>query len=177
MTEGHEFAARIRLVREPLLALSRRVAAHPQDGEDILQSALAAAYQARAAYEPAHPFAAWIAGFVIRCGRNQNRKRRPLAWSSGFECRLDAQLAQEFSYEAVLVDPEAALERVGDRLFRAVKSLPCKEREIFLLRAVMDLSYKDISAACSVPIGTVMSRLHRARTALRRNLALEEARR
>jgi RNA polymerase sigma-70 factor (ECF subfamily) len=51
---------------------------------------------------------------------------------------------------------------------RLMEQLPVEYREVLLLREVEDLAYKDIAAIAGIPVGTVMSRLSRARLALRR---------
>ena len=63
----------------------------------------------------------------------------------------------------------AAAERIGD----AVESLPAEYREALVLRELEGLSYKEIASIAEVPIGTVMSRLARARKQLRKQLHLE----
>ena len=70
-------------------------------------------------------------------------------------------------------DPEAALLNVatGRSINEAVASLPPEFREVFVLRELEGLSYKEIADVAQVPIGTVMSRLSRAREALQRALA------
>ena len=70
-------------------------------------------------------------------------------------------------------DPESALLNVatGRSINEAVASLPPEFREVFVLRELEGLSYKEIADVAQVPIGTVMSRLSRAREALQRALA------
>ena len=68
-------------------------------------------------------------------------------------------------------DVERLADRLGDAAKRALDRLPPEHRLVFLLSTFEDLSYKEISAALAVPIGTVMSRLFRARAVLRRELA------
>jgi len=68
-------------------------------------------------------------------------------------------------------DVEKLADRLGDAAKRALDRLPPEHRLVFLLSTFEDLSYKEISAALAVPIGTVMSRLFRARAVLRRDLA------
>lgn len=74
--------------------------------------------------------------------------------------------------EAPLSDPEAALERKLDasRLERAISRLPADSREVLLLRDVHDLPYEEIASILALPLGTVRSRLSRARWALREAL-------
>ena len=74
-------------------------------------------------------------------------------------------------------DPEAAMIRIGDRqqLDRLIEALPAEFRECLVLRELEELSYKEIAAVTGVPLGTVMSRLSRARLMLQRALVRENA--
>ena len=74
------------------------------------------------------------------------------------------------------IDPEVMLlERVDSQtLARLMEQLPAEYREVLLLREVEELAYKEIAEVTGVPIGTVMSRLSRARLVLRR-LWLQQA--
>ena len=75
-------------------------------------------------------------------------------------------------------DPETALIRAGDhaQLDRLVAALPNEFRECLVLREMEGLSYKEIAIITAVPIGTVMSRLARARQLMQRNWIKEDAR-
>ena len=81
--------------------------------------------------------------------------------------------ALEAAYE---LDPSLTLERKWDRerVNRALESLPLEFREILILREMEDLSYKQIAEVAEIPIGTVMSRLSRARRLLAERLTLDE---
>lgn len=70
--------------------------------------------------------------------------------------------------------PEAALLRAADRemVRRALDRLPLELREVIVLREIQELSYKEIAAVAGIPIGTVMSRLSRARARLEQLLAV-----
>src|SRR5438874_155210 len=72
-------------------------------------------------------------------------------------------------------DPEARLVRIADAeaLEGALRRLAPEYREVFLLREIEELSYKEIAEVAGVPIGTVMSRLSRARAQLRALVAGE----
>ena len=73
-------------------------------------------------------------------------------------------------------DPEAALvsAATGRNINEAVAALPPEFREVFVLRELEGLSYKEIAEVAQVPIGTVMSRLSRAREALQAALSRKE---
>ena len=77
--------------------------------------------------------------------------------------------------EGAGASPETWLERsaTAERIRDALESLPTEYREALVLRELEGLSYKEIAAIADVPIGTVMSRLARARKQLRKRLDLE----
>ncbi|HUX16621.1 MAG TPA: sigma-70 family RNA polymerase sigma factor, partial [Phycisphaerae bacterium] len=74
-------------------------------------------------------------------------------------------------------DPEILVERSERerRVWQAILTLPLAHREIISLAHFQGLSYKEMAEALGIPIGTVMSRLHAARRALRTKLAGEES--
>lgn len=74
-------------------------------------------------------------------------------------------------------DPETWLlrHRELERINQLIAALPSRYREVILLREIEDLSYRQIAAIAGVPIGTVMSRLARARTLLRRAYGRQDA--
>ena len=94
---------------------------------------------------------------------------------------LDTEFSEELHSEAVDVDdPETAALRgeAQESVQQALDRLPDEFREIIVLRELQGLSYKEISAVANIPVGTVMSRLARARQRLQRALGpdLEEIR-
>ena len=72
-------------------------------------------------------------------------------------------------------DPEAAVVRgeLQEQLARAVDGLPLPFREVVVLREIQELSYQEIATVIGAPVGTVMSRLARARRRLQRLLAAQ----
>lgn len=74
-------------------------------------------------------------------------------------------------------DPEAVAIKIGEsrKLNAMLAVLPTEFREVLILREMEDMSYRDIAAVTSVPMGTVMSRLARARAMLREKWAMENA--
>lgn len=80
---------------------------------------------------------------------------------------------ERHSIETDAVNPEAILQKSEDRelLRQAVESLPLEFREVVVLRDLEELSYKEIAELAGIPMGTVMSRLARARERLQQSLA------
>ena len=129
---------------------------------DALQDALLRAFGSDS-YDPAQgTFKTWFLAVVRnRClDLLRQRQRRP-------QVEFD-----ETAFAAVGADPESLLARDEEASLVATElaGLPTEQREILILREYLDLSYAEIARVLSVPAGTVMSRLHRARSALAERL-------
>ena len=90
----------------------------------------------------------------------------------------DDGTAIDLAIDHAAIDPEqAALRSAESRLLAdAVAELPLAYREVLILREMEDLSYKEIARIAEIPVGTVMSRLARARGLLQRSPLLHAAR-
>jgi RNA polymerase sigma-70 factor (ECF subfamily) len=112
---------------------------------------------------------AWLLTIVRRCCFNLLARNRP-----GEIGALDEEAAHPDA-PGQPVDPERAALRADDarRLNGAVAALPVEYREVFVLRELEGLSYKEIADVAAIPVGTVMSRLSRARAVLARSLRAE----
>lgn len=124
------------------------------------------AFDGRAGYDvtraDARPWLFGIASRVLsRHRRDEERRLRAVARAGGF-----VEDAREFEEVDARLDAAAAA-RV---LAAALRSLAAADREVLLLYAWAELSYEEIAVALGVPVGTVRSRLHRARDVVRRRL-------
>ena len=139
-------------------ALAVHLLGNPDDAADALQDAVLRVF-GTASYRPSDgTFKPWFLAIVRnRCmDLLRQRRRHP-------EVDLDAaELASDAG------NPETALERDEQASLVATElaALPAAQREILILREYLDLSYAEIADVLSIPPGTVMSRLHRARSAL-----------
>lgn len=167
------FVRLVDLHKRSVFGLCVRLLRDAEDARDAAQEAFARAYAALATYDAAQPFAPW----VLRIARNHCldvlRRRVPDAQKLELDADTEDGAARD------LADPSAirgddALERreLATSLDRAVSALPPNYREVVHLFHVEHLSYKEIAATMDVPIGTVMTWLHRARAQLR--IALTE---
>ncbi|MBK9517161.1 MAG: sigma-70 family RNA polymerase sigma factor [Anaeromyxobacter sp.] len=163
------FAKLVDLHKRSVFGLCVRLLREGEEARDAAQETFVRAYAAISTYDAAQPFAPWL----LRIARNhcldQLRRRIPAA----ARLELDAE-PEDGAPARELADTDspaadALLERAQVRtaLEAAVATLPPNYREVVHLFHVEQLSYKEIAATLDVPIGTVMTWLHRARGKLR----------
>ena len=146
--------------------LARWLAGNPADAEDIVQDAYLRAYRYFNTYRGDN-IRVWLLAIVrtsFLTWLKQNRSPRLV-----FVAEEPAGADEETAWSEAPGNPETfLLKRLdGAALTRLVADLPREHREVLILREIEDLSYRDIAAITEVPIGTVMSRLGRARARLR----------
>ncbi len=152
---------------EVLLRVARTMAASAADAEDLVQETLLRAYRGVHRFDGRHP-RAWLLTILRNTHVNLHRRQRPLAIDDDELLRASRPAfgsGQQPSAEDAVVDLELDTE-----LAAAVASLDPRFRAALLLVDVLDLSYAETAAVLGVPVGTVMSRLSRARARVRRHL-------
>ena len=114
----------------------------------------------------------WLLGIVRNACYDWMRQNRQLADQVEFDELRDSESADATAPEAG--DPARLWERrvQGERVNAAIDALPAVYREAIVLRELEELRYEDIARIAGVPLGTVMSRLSRARAQLKRELQL-----
>ena len=142
-----------------LRAFARTMTGNPAEADDLAQEALAKAWQARDSYTMGTNMKAWT--FMILRNQFYSDKRR--SWRN-------TQLDQEAAERTLLAndDPSAPLELNDLRM--ALAALPEEQREALILIGAGGLSYEEAAEVCDCAVGTVKSRVSRARVALRRIL-------
>ncbi len=145
-----------------LYNVAYRLAGNDDDANDLAQEALLRVRKGLESYQPGS-MEAWLSRIVTNVFLDEvrRRKRRPV--------------------EALPADPDRLLppsaaadvptDRLSDEVQSALRSLPEDFRAAVVLCDVVGLSYEEISEALDVPVGTVRSRIHRGRRALRNELA------
>ena len=148
-----------------LLRVARTLVPRAADAEDLVQDTLLRAYRAIDSFDGAHP-RAWLLTIMRRAEINRNRRRRP-------DLLDDPDAQTEALSDDGAGSPEALV--VGATfdavVGEALDALPDKFREVVELVDINGLSYAEAAELIGVPVGTVMSRLHRSRTRIRKRLA------
>lgn len=148
--------------------LARWLSRSPADADDIVQDAMLRAFAAFGQFrgEQIRP---WLLAIVRNCWRNRVDEVRR---------RGHAPLPEEgegaLRFEGPDPETEAASASDGRRLDRLLAALPEDYRTVLILREMEDLSYREIAEVAGVPIGTVMSRLARARALLKSHWMAED---
>jgi RNA polymerase sigma-70 factor (ECF subfamily) len=162
------FEGLVRKYQQRVYALCRRLTGAHQSADDLAQETFIKAYFALARFDAEWPLYPWLRRIALNTGLNylkSRRRERPLD-----EAALSPR---RMPFSAPADGPEERFERAEfeERFERAVASLPSDQRSVFVLRFHEGLSYDEISRALDVPVGTVMSRLNRARQRLKDLLA------
>jgi RNA polymerase sigma-70 factor (ECF subfamily) len=155
-----------------VVKLVLRFVRSPAEAEDIAQEAFIKAYRALPQFRGDSAFYTWLYRIAINTAKNAvaSRDRSPIAYD------LDLQ-DSESSHEAQtrLADPDtpeglALTEEIRQTVNSAIDQLPEDLRTAIVLRELEGLSYEDIATAMECPVGTVRSRIFRAREAIDRRL-------
>jgi RNA polymerase sigma factor (sigma-70 family) len=154
---------------DSLYNFARWLAQNQNDAEDLVQETYLKAFRSYASFEPGTNFRAWI--FQIL-------KNTFLGSRSKLERRMTQAMDSEQDLPTTSATPESLL--IGrsniDAVRSAIEQLPLIYREVILLSDVEDAPYREIAEILSIPIGTVMSRLARARKMVRDSLRSSHAR-
>jgi RNA polymerase sigma-70 factor, ECF subfamily len=136
------------------------------EAEDLVQDTLKHALESFDRYTPGTNCRAWLMAILhhVRSNRRRAKQRSPVVADTG----------EMLASTAPFVPPVP--EHLTDEdLLDALKRIPPEYQEVLMLSDVEELRYKEIAAALSIPIGTVMSRLHRGRALLRQELTKRNA--
>lgn len=139
--------------------LLRRLTGDAALTEDLTQETFLAAYGSLEAWRGQGAFTSWLCGIAIRLYRQHRRRARD----------DEPLLDDTVPYDDSTTDPFAQCEgvRVLHVLEGAIAALPDPYREAFTLTYVEEFSYKEVAAFLEIPVGTVQSRLNKAKSLLR----------
>jgi RNA polymerase sigma-70 factor (ECF subfamily) len=143
-----------------LFAAAYRMTGNAHDAEDLVQETFLRAHRAFDRFEPGSNARAWLHTILsrVRTDLYRRTKRRPET----------VEMAGE---GPSVPPPQNALASGLEDLERALQALPEAFREAVVLRDLQEMSYAEIAGALGIPVGTVMSRIHRGRALLREALA------
>lgn len=154
--------------RQRAYGVALGLAGNHDDAMDAVQKAFIRIHRTLDRFQTERPFFPWLYRIVRNAALNQRRDENrhrgdlPLEWVKQPDGRPDPLSEQE-------------AQDLLERLWAGIGALPPDLREVFLLYHFQGLKYREIAAACGIPLGTVMSRLHAARRRLHAAAGLEDA--
>lgn len=159
---------------DQLYSAALRMTRNPQDAEDLVQEAYTKAYSAFHQYKPGTNLKAWLYRILTNTYINIYRKKQRQPQQANTDTVEDWQMAQAAEHTSTgLRSAEAeALDHLPDTdVKNALQQIPEEFRLAVYFSDVEGFAYKEIAEILNIPIGTVMSRLHRGRKLLRSLLA------
>jgi RNA polymerase sigma-70 factor, ECF subfamily len=170
-----EFATRLASASRTLWLIAASVLGRRGDAEDVVQESAVIGLQKIHEFEPDTNFSAWMGGIVRNVARNTARKSVRRHTGPVNPADLDQSRTARHG-----LPPDARFDRLGrlpeeqgdfdDRTVAALNTLEETARLCLLLRTIRQMPYREIAALLSIPEGTAMSHVHRARASLREEL-------
>ena len=177
---AEEARARVRFEEEALqlsdqvYRVARRLVGSREEAEDLVQQTYERAFRSWRQFTPGTNLRAWLLRILtnLNIDRGRRQQRSPQTTS------LDTETGDYFLYNKLEAqspegaDEDRVLERLSqDSIVDALAEVPHDFRDVLVLVDIGDFSYADAAQILDIPIGTVMSRLHRGRRILKKNLA------
>lgn len=171
--DGSAFGELVHRHQDRLYNTVYRLLDNAEDAQDVVQEAFLNAYQSLHLFKGDAQFFTWLYRIAVNSAISLRRKRRVVLTLDAVQ---NGRVAPEPVDDSEQTNPGHALERAEDerRLQDALNRLSLDYRTVLVLKEIEGLKYEEIAATLQVPIGTVRSRLHRARLELREQLGPPE---
>lgn len=158
------FGVLVRRYEDRLYATLLRLVGRAEDAHDLLQDAFLRAFKKLNTFHGDSSFYTWVYRIAVNLALSERRRRRPAPG------RIDDRA--EPADDPLRADPTLPAERaeLEATVQRALMALAPDHRAVVVLKDLDGLRYEDIAAILGIPVGTVRSRLHRARGELRESL-------
>ena len=167
--DTYAFDLLVRRYKDPLLNFIFRFLGDLVESEDIVQEIFYRVYKNKHYYKEVAKFSTWIYTIAGNLAKTElrRRKRRKV-----FSIHKETAAEKELELPDLKSDPEKEVNTVvTEKLIqKAITSLPQKFRQVIVLRDIQGFSYEEISSIIKVPLGTVKSRVNRARLKLQEDL-------
>lgn len=157
-----------------LYAVALRLTRDPTEAQDLTQNTVVKALRFHSRFKEGSYIKAWLLTILRNTFINEYRKkvRRPhMVELTGTEAAANVSPDAEVPYGPAAHGSGDLMELLDDKVRDAVESLPADFRSVLIMADLEDRSYREIADTVGCPLGTVMSRLHRGRKLLRKQLA------
>jgi len=159
----------VRRYKEPLLNFVFRFIGDLVEAEDIVQDTFYRVYKNKHYYKEVAKFSTWIYTIAGNLAKTELRRRRRKRF---FSINKESINEKEVEIPDLKSDPEVETNTIVTEkiIQQAIGKLPQKFRQVIVLRDIQGFSYEEISSIIKVPLGTVKSRVNRARLRLQEDL-------
>ena len=173
------FEEEVLALSDQVYRVARHLASSREEADDLVQETYARAFRSWRSFQPGTNLRAWLLRILTNLNIDRGRRSQRAPQVQALEAN-DYYLYDKLSEgDGGLADEDKVIERLSqDDIVSALSSVPHDFRDVLVLVDIGDFSYQDAAQILDIPIGTVMSRLHRGRRILKRELAesvLEDA--
>jgi RNA polymerase sigma-70 factor (ECF subfamily) len=163
------FGILVRRYQDRLFPTMLRLSGRPEDAQDLLQDAFLKAFQKLKRFHGESSFYTWLYRIAVNLALSDRRRRRPIV---GWEAPSSYRPGTDPPSSIELADPSEPLEKaeLNQCVQAALNRLAKDHRAVVVLKDLDGLRYEEIAEILNIPVGTVRSRLHRARLELRERL-------
>jgi len=151
--------------------VARHLANSREEADDLVQETYARAFRSWRSYTPGTNLRAWLLRILTNLNIDRGRRNQRAPQIQPLEAN-DYYLYDKLAESDAPTEEERVVERLSqDDIVTALSEVPHDFRDVIVLVDIGDFSYQDAAQILGIPIGTVMSRLHRGRRILKRELA------
>ncbi len=156
---------------DQIYRVARRLVSSREEAEDLVQETYARAFRSRRSFTPGTNLRAWLFRILTNLNIDRGRREQRTPDIQPME-EGDYYLYNRLEQDAGTEDESQIVERLSqDSVVQALSAVPHNFRDVLVLVDIGDFSYQDAAQILDVPVGTVMSRLHRGRRILKKELA------
>jgi RNA polymerase sigma-70 factor (ECF subfamily) len=164
--EREAFAQLVRRYEDQVFTMSLRMLSHREDARDLAQEIFLTVYESLAEFRGDSLFKTWIYRITVNRCRDELRRRRTVKHTRPGSLEGPDGVALDPPGREPTPEAGARGRETEALIADAMERLPAELREIIVLRDVQDLAYEEMAGVLGVPVGTVRSRLNRARSQL-----------
>jgi RNA polymerase sigma-70 factor (ECF subfamily) len=160
---------------DQVFRVARHLVGSREEAEDLMQETYARAFRSWRSYTPGTNLRAWLLRILTNLNIDRGRRVQRTPQMTSIDEKGDYYLYDKMEEaEGKPLDDEKVIEKLSqDSIVDALAQVPHDFRDVLVLVDIGDFSYADAAQILDIPIGTVMSRLHRARRILKGELAEE----
>jgi RNA polymerase sigma-70 factor (ECF subfamily) len=156
---------------DQMYRVARRLVGSREEAEDLVQDAYARAFRSWRSFRPGTNLRAWLFRILTNLNIDRGRREQRAPDTQPIE-EGDYYLYNRLEENGGAPDVDEVVERLSqDSIVQALSAVPHDFRDVIVLVDIGDFSYQDAAQILDIPVGTVMSRLHRGRRILKQALA------